>query len=98
MDESDFISLHSALQLKKLFSVKKKSNFSKPFSLVLRFFLPPRQDITILTYPDSFCQAQVVWLHETGQGGLSVPSSCCEEKFSAHILSGKHHYSQRGRF
>ena len=98
MDESDFIPLHSALKLKKLFSVKKKAIFSKPFPLVLRFFLPPRQDITILTYPDGFCQAQAVWLRKTRQGGLSAPSSCCEENILAHILSGKHHYSWRGRF
>ena len=37
------ISLYDvALKLKKMFSARKQ--FSKPFPLVLRFFLPPRQD------------------------------------------------------
>ena len=60
-----------------------KSNFSKPFPLVLCFFLPPRQDIlvsrytSIRAYPDGVRQAQAVWLRETRQDGLSVPSSFC---------------------
>ena len=81
MDESDFIPLHSALKPKKYYYSVLKSNFSKPFPLALRFFLPPRQDITSLTYPDGFHQAQVVWLRETRQDGLSAPSLCCEESF-----------------
>ena len=71
MDESHFIPLHSAVKLKKLFSVRK-AIFSKPFPLVLHFFLPPRQDITSLVYPDGFRQAQAVWLCKTRQDGLSA--------------------------
>ena len=48
---------------------------------MLRFFLPPRQDITSLTYPDGFCEEQAVWLCETRQDGLSAPSPCCEKSF-----------------
>ena len=58
-----------------------EKQFSKQFPLVLRFFLPPRQDITSLTYPDGFRQAQAVWLCETRQDGLSAPSPCCEKSF-----------------
>ena len=66
-----------------------EKEFSKPLPLVLRFSLPPRQDITSLSYPDGFRQAQAVWLWESRQDGLSVPSPCCEEKLSARTLSGK---------
>ena len=93
LDESHFILLHSAPKLKK----SQRSNFSKRFPLVLRFFLPPRQDIASLAYLGDFRQVQAIWLHETRQEGLSVPSPCCEEKFSVHTLSGKHHCS-RGCF
>ena len=54
------------------------------FKTVLRFFLPPRQDITSLTYPDGFCQAQAIWLCETRQDGLSAPSPCCEKVFGSY--------------
>ena len=53
---------------------------------MLRFFLPPRQDIATLMYPDSFHQAQAVWLCETTQDELTVPSPYCEERFSIHTL------------
>ena len=94
IDESHFILLHSALKLKK----SQRSNFSKCFPLVLRFFLPPRQDIASLAYLDDFRQVQAIWLHETRQEGLSAPSPDCKEKFSVRTLSGIHHYSRRGRF
>ena len=58
--------------------------FSKPFPLVLRFFLPPTQDITSLAYPDGFRQAQAVRLCETRQDGLLAPSPCCEEVFGSY--------------
>ena len=49
---------------------------------MLRFFLPPGQDITSLMYPDGFRQAQAVWLCETRQDGLSAPCSpCCDKSF-----------------
>ena len=83
----------TSLKLKKLFS-----HCLKPLPLVLYFLLPPRQDITSLMYPDGFRQVQAVWLRETRQDGLSAPSPCCEETFSAHTLSGKHHCSWRGHF
>ena len=67
----------------ELFSVRK-AIFAKPLPLVLRFSLPPRQDITSLAYPDGFRQAQVVWLRETRQDGLSVPSLCCLENIIFH--------------
>ena len=59
-----------------------ESKFSKPFPLVLRFFLPPpRQDITSLAYPDGFRQVQALWLCQIRQSGLSAPSSCCGKHF-----------------
>ena len=58
-----------------------ESNFSKPFTLVLRFFLPPRQGITSLAYPDGFRQAQALWLCQIRQSGLSAPSPCCGKHF-----------------
>ena len=61
IDESHFILLHSALKLKKC----QRSNFLKPFPLVLRFFLPPRQDIAKSRV--SRRQAQAVWLRENFQ-------------------------------
>ena len=94
IDESHFILLHSALKQKK----SQRSNISKCFPLVLRFFLPPRQDIASLAHLDDFRQVQAVWLHETRQEGLSAPSPCCEEMFSVRTLSGKHHCSRRGCF
>ena len=97
MDKSHFILLHSALKLKKLFSVER-TIFLKHFPLVLHFFQSPRQDITSLVYPDGFHQAQAVWLYETRQNGLSAPSLCCKETFSARTLSGKHHCSRRSCF
>ena len=81
MDKSHFIPLHSALRLKKLFSVRKA--IFQNFFLMLRFFLPPGQDITSLTYPDGFHQAQAVWLCET-RLGLSAPSACCEKVFGSY--------------
>ena len=48
---------------------------------MLRFFLPSRQDITSLVYPDGFRQVQAVWLCDTRQDGLSAPSPCCEKGF-----------------
>ena len=62
----------------------EKQFFAKPLPLVLRFSLPPRQDITSLAYPDGFRQAQVVWLRETRQDGLPVPSLCCLENIIFH--------------
>ena len=53
---------------------------------MLRFFLPTRQDIATLTYPDGFHQAQAIWLSETTQDGLSVPSPYCNERFSIRTL------------
>ena len=58
-----------------------EKQFLKPFPFVLRFFLPPRQDVTSFVYPDDFHQTQVVWLRKTRQDGLSVPSSCYEDQF-----------------
>ena len=55
---------------------------------MLRFFLPPRQDIATHVYPDGFHQEQAIWLRETMQDKLSVPSPCCEERFSIRTLSG----------
>ena len=54
------------------------------FKAVLRFFLPPRLDITSLTYPDGFRQAHAIWLCETRQDGLSAPSPCCEKVFRSY--------------
>ena len=48
---------------------------------MLRFFLPPRQDITSLAYPDGFRQAQALWLCQIRQSGLSAPSPCCGKHF-----------------
>ena len=55
--------------------------FSKPFPLVLHFFLPPRQDIASLAYPDGFRQAQADWLCKTRQDGLTGPSLCSKKSF-----------------
>ena len=47
----------------------------------MQFFLP-------LAYTDSFAKRmQVVWIHETRQDGLSVPSLCCKERFLVRTLS-----------
>ena len=93
MDESHFLPLHSAVKLKKLFSVRITVS-----SCAVFLSASYRQDITSLAYPDGFRQAQGVWLCEAWQDGLSVPSPCCEEKFSTHTLSGKHHCSRKGHF
>ena len=45
--------------------------------------------IASLAYADGFCQAQVGWLRETRQDGLSAPGPYCEETLSVRNLSGK---------
>ena len=80
MDESHFIPLHSAVKLKKLFSVRKQ--FFETLSSCAAFLsLYLRQDITSLAYPDGFRQAQALWLCQLRQSGLSAPSPCCGKHF-----------------
>ena len=75
-----------------------EKQFSKQFPLVLRFFLPPTQDITSLTYPDGFRQAQAVWLCETRQDGLSAPSPCCEKVFGSYPVWKTSLFTKRSLF
>ena len=74
------ISLYTITQCTKTkeMCLKKDFFFRNPF-LLCCVFLPPRQDIASLAYPDGFRQAQAVWLRETRQDGLSAPSPCCKE-------------------
>ena len=45
---------------------------------MLHFFLPPRQDIANLAYPDGFRQVQAVWLCETSK--MDFQRSVCAVK------------------
>ena len=68
----------------KLFSDRKAIIRNEPFPLVLRFFLPPMQDISSLMHSDGFIQMQAVWLRETRQDGLQCP--VCAVKKSLQLI------------